>query len=85
MFWAQHMLGFGWGSWLVGGLMMLLFWGAIIALFVLAFRAFSGAKNRPTNQQTGGREDPLEILKLRYARGEISKDEYDAIHRDLTT
>ena len=32
MWWGQHMNGFGWGAWLLGGLMMLVFWGGIIAL-----------------------------------------------------
>ena len=30
------------------------------------------------------REVPLEILKKRYARGEISKEEYENMRRDLT-
>ncbi|MEN3185316.1 MAG: SHOCT domain-containing protein [Atribacterota bacterium] len=29
-------------------------------------------------------EDPLEILKRRYARGEISRDEYERMKKDLT-
>ncbi len=29
------------------------------------------------------RETPLEVLKNRYARGEISKEEYDNMRRDL--
>jgi uncharacterized membrane protein len=29
------------------------------------------------------RQTPLEILKARYARGQISREAYDQIHRDL--
>ena len=36
--------------------------------------------------QRGGstRETPLEILKKRYAKGEITKEEYDRLRRDLS-
>ena len=30
------------------------------------------------------RTDALDIAKQRYARGEINKEEYDTLHRDLT-
>jgi putative membrane protein len=31
----------------------------------------------------GSRESPLDILKTRYAKGEITKEQFDAIKRDL--
>ena len=68
--------GYGYMMWngghgLFGGLMMLLFWGLVIGLVVLAFRGFSGRSDtRPGNSA-------LDILKERYARGEIEEDEYE--------
>ena len=65
--------GDGMGWWMVwGGLMMIFFWGAIIALVVWA--AQSGAAPSRT---------PLEIAKERYARGEIGRDEFEQMKRDL--
>jgi len=41
---------------------------------------------RPQSNQTGpaqSNQTPVEILKARYARGEISREEYDQMYRDL--
>lgn len=81
MFWP-HMGGFGWGGWVAGGLMMLLILGAFVTLVYFLVR--SGANNQSSSGQNGGRNDALEILKQRYARGDISKAEYDEMRRDLT-
>ncbi len=83
MWMGQHMYGldWGWGGWLLGGLMMLLFWGGFIALVFFAIRAFAG--NGRQNQLPGAGSTALDILKKRYARGEVSKEEYEAIRQDL--
>jgi putative membrane protein len=64
-----------------GALMMLLFWGGLIVLawFVIRAAAASG------RQERNGRSSPtaLEILKERYARGEIDKAEYEEKRRDI--
>lgn len=82
MFWP-HMGGYGWGGWVGGGLIMLLILGAFVALIYFLVR--SGTNNQSSGGQSGGRNDALEILKQRYARGDISKAEYDEMRRDLAT
>ena len=77
--WGMHPM---WGLWGVWGiammLMMLVFWGVVIAGIVLGIRWLIG-------QGRDGRSDTaLDILRQRYARGEINKEEFDAKKRDLT-
>ncbi|MSU91167.1 hypothetical protein GE300_16380 [Rhodobacteraceae bacterium 2CG4] len=61
----------GGGFGMFGGLMMLLFWGAIIALIVFAVRGFSSGSG------PGSKSDAAEILRERYAKGEIDDEEYE--------
>ncbi len=76
--------GMGW--WMVwGGLMMVLFWGAIIALVVwgvqsLARRDTGRAQPSPAALP---RSNPLDIAMERYAGGNIDRDEFEQIKRDL--
>jgi putative membrane protein len=75
----------GWGGWLIGGLLMLLFWGGVIALAFFAIRAVSRSGRQGEGQEPSSRdgESALEILQKRYARGEISREEYLEMKRDL--
>ena len=76
------MMWFGWGSgswvsWLVMSLMMLVFWGGLVALIVWAVRGFA----RPPESS---KQDPLAILEERFARGEIDADELESRRNALT-
>jgi putative membrane protein len=83
MWWGQ---GFSWGWMLFGGLMMILFWGGIIALIVLAVRGLTGSGSSTANSTSANASSSaLRILKERYARGEITKEEYEDMRRDLET
>jgi putative membrane protein len=64
-----------------GWLFMLLFWGLIIVGLVLLVR-WLWDQGRPPGWGGAG-EAPLDMLKRRYARGEITKEEYDRIKQDL--
>lgn len=76
--WGMHPLGWAWGA---GGLlmmlMMLVFWGAVIAAIVAGIRWFM--------DQGHGRaaDSAMEILRQRYARGEINREEFEQKKRDL--
>jgi putative membrane protein len=78
--------GDGMGWWMLwGGLMMLLFWGGIIALIVWTVQSLVRRDSGPTGHSRGsGREETaLDIARERYARGDINRDEFVQIKRDL--
>ncbi len=81
MWWVD---GFHWGWMLFGGLMMLLFWGGLIALAVAIIRALSGGTSRSSKAEPSGDKTALRILEERYAKGEVSKDEFETIRADIT-
>lgn len=71
--------GMGWWMFF-GSIWMLVFWGAIIALVVWGIKTLS---ERGGSSTAVGR-DPLDIVKERYARGEISKEEFEQLKKDLS-
>lgn len=68
----------GW-DWVWGTLMMLLFWGGLAVVIVFAVRAFGGG-SRPNASDT---TDAKSILEARFARGEISRVEFEERKRVL--
>ena len=76
--WGMHPMMFMWGDGgLVMMLMMLVFWGLVIAGLVVGVRWLTGQGH------LARRDEAFEILRQRYARGEIDKQEFDARKRDL--
>ena len=73
--------GYGYGMGIVGGLLFLAFWGLIIVGLLLLIRRLWD-QGRPADGAGKG-EAPLDILKRRYARGDITKEEFDRIKQDL--
>jgi len=68
--------GWGWGMGF-GWIFMILFWALILlGIVTLAKWVLTAASG-----SSGKR--PLEILKERYARGEITRDQYEQMRRDL--
>jgi len=65
---------FGWG----GGIFMLIFWVALILFIVWAVKEIGGSRESRKESDAA-----LEILKQRYAKGEISREEFEAKKSDL--
>jgi putative membrane protein len=69
--------------WWGGGFLMMIIWTVLlIVLLIWIFKAIQNRSNKPVSTSLKN-ETPLDILKKRYARGEISKEEYDRIKKDL--
>ncbi|MES2210614.1 MAG: SHOCT domain-containing protein [Chloroflexota bacterium] len=69
----------GFGSWLgvIGGLVF------VIGLIVLVVWAVTNAGRRPDDSIRPAGKTPLDILRERYARGEITADEFEQAKRIL--
>ncbi len=81
--WRWGMMGpgmmFGYGGGWYMGILMVVFWGLVIWGIVALVRYFN--HNR---QNIGTDYTALEILKRRYAQGEINKDEFEEKKKALT-
>ena len=77
--WGMHPMSWMWGAWGIGMLLlMFVFWGLVVVGIVLAVRWIAGQGGRLQSDRA------LEILRERYARGEIDKNEFEARRRDLS-
>lgn len=75
--WRMHPLwGWGWGIGMMA--LMLLFWGVMIFAGVAGIRRFIGQSKAPRPNSV------MEVLRERFARGEIDKDEFEAKKRELS-
>ena len=76
------MMGWGMGtSWMGGGpIIMILVWALIIVGIIFLVR-WGVRGNRDDSYVV---ETPLEVLKKRYARGEIDRAQYERIKKDIS-
>lgn len=77
--------GDGWGAWgwlwmVMGSLFMLSFWVGIVLLIIWGIRALTRGEARPPR----GEPTALDIARMRYARGEITREQFEQLKRDLS-
>jgi putative membrane protein len=75
------MMGFGMGF--IGLFITILFFGVIIFLVVWVVRAFTNNTGTTQSPFTGRSTNAREILDQRYARGEITREQYETMKQDL--
>ena len=74
---GSHMDAGDWGF----GLLMMLFWAlVVITIVVLLIRGIAGSSNKQSKE-----EESLSIAKKRYAKGEITKKEFEQLIEDLSS
>lgn len=62
--------GMGWGMWFIP--------------LLIFFAIYYFIKNNSKNKKGQATETPLNILKKRYAKGEITKEQFEDMKKDLT-
>lgn len=75
------MMGY-WGNGMLGGE----FWGGIGMIFVwvgVIFFAVWIIREVAGGRKENDKKDPLEILRERYAKGEMTKEEFESKKKDL--
>ena len=74
------------GDWTMGGfgmIFMILFWGLIIVGVVALVRWLLQTAGGRSYPQAGTGFSALDILKRRYAEGEIARDEFEAMKKEI--
>ncbi len=67
----------------LAGLVFCLVWLVVIGVVVWVVAWLLGKNRKPAALAAPKAETPLDILKARYARGEITKEQYDTMKKDL--
>ncbi|MEO6908231.1 MAG: SHOCT domain-containing protein [Abditibacteriaceae bacterium] len=70
------MMGFGWFGWII----MILFWILVVFVIFMLIKGFSGGSRNSSHDYE---KSPLDILKERYAKGEIEQEEFDEKKKNL--
>ncbi len=72
--WMHGDVGWGWMS--LRWVWMVVVWGSVIWLVVWGI-------SRVTVGRNSSGTTPLDIAKARYARGEVTKEQFESLKRDL--
>ncbi len=84
-YWGGPFTGYGfWGSGLIELLFTVLFWILIAFLVISLFRGFHRRGGEYRDFEEGNPDKALNILRERYAKGEINKKEFEEMKKDIS-
>ena len=78
-----YMGSWGWGMMILGPIMMIVFIAVAVAVVVLLVRWLGGTAGQGGALHSPPGKMPLDILKERFAKGEIDKEEFEERRRVL--
>jgi len=73
----------GWGTGWFGMIFMIIFWGLIIFGLVSLIRRLIQNTCSKGHSGIGTGSKAMDILKERFAKGEISRNDFDSMKKDL--
>ena len=75
----------GWGMGWVGGIFMIIVWVLVIVGLVFLVKWLVQNTKSDADKSRPGSPSAMDILKERYARGDIDKQEFEEKKKDLST
>lgn len=84
MYYDYYHTPFVWGF--AGSILSILFWALVVVLVILVIRRLAGGRRHfhgACRYCEKGGDHALDILKERYAKGEIDKTEFEQKKKDL--
>ncbi len=80
---GPHMWSGGWYGWFFGPIMMIVFIAVAVVVVVFLVRWLGGTGHGAAHHAHATGRTPLDILKERFAKGEIDKEEFEDRRRIL--
>ncbi len=77
------MMGMGWGFGSLGLLLMVVFWGGLVVLAVWLVSRLFPRRGQPSTTSIRQEPSAREILDRRFALGEVTREQYEAMKRDM--